>query len=395
MKFFKKWFTKQSPPVNVPTPNRIGNLNGLYVPNTGDIKILGDKVNAIQQALDTLPPPVDLNNYYTKAEIDARQYAVKNADNNFSTSQTIQGHLNSLGLYKNGTSQNIVQIKNQSEKHANILFEQNKTGYRNHCFFNINHKYSNTSEVRLFSIITKNTGEGTFFFCESNKLTFENDTTIDNVATPTSDKQAATKKYVDDAIANSGGNVDLSNVVKTNESANLQGVLYFFGNEQGVVGFAGKAQYSNASYEPGEDNEFTPKSYVDKKVSEINRLLGDGSWKRKKNHTDTINTTVDKKDIVSGLYGYKIGHAGIDYTVSIGGEFGGDTVHYRLTILDVNSRVNFGAAIYYGQAVVDAEGLVRVSSKDKRLWAMSDIDLKPGTSGAIGVQCNILIEIWY
>lgn len=395
MNIFKKWFSKQSPPVSVPTPNKIGNLNGLYVPSNKDIKSLGNKVNAIQQALDSLPPPVDLNDYYTKSEIDNKPYAVKNADNNFSTSQTIRGHLNSNGLYKNGSSQNIVQIKNQTAKNANVLFEQPNAGYRNHCSFNINHKYSNTPETTLFSIITKNTSQGVFFQCENNQLSFENDTIIDNVATPTSDKQVANKKYVDNAVANSGGGVDLSNVVKTNESANMEGALYFFGNPNGVVGFAGKAQYSNASYEPGEDNELTPKSYVDKKVSEINRLLGDGSWKRKKNHTDTINTTVDKKDIVSGLYGYKIGHAAINYTVSIGGEFGGDTVYYRLTILDANSRVTFGTVIYYGSAVVDAEGLIRVSSNNKTIWTISDIDLKPGTSGSIGAQCNILIEIWY
>lgn len=133
---------------------------------------------------------------------DHSNFAVKNGRNNFTVSQVINGHLESLGLYKLGASQNILQIKNQNAKDANILFEQNNVGYRNHCYFNLMHKFSNKNEVKLFSISTRQENAGIYFLCESNKLTFENDTTIDNVAEPTTDKQAATKKYVDDAIAN-------------------------------------------------------------------------------------------------------------------------------------------------------------------------------------------------
>lgn len=74
LKKIKGWFTKQSPPISVPTKG-LGNLAGLYIPKEGDIKKLSNKVNDLQSAIDNLPPP-------TPAP-DLSEYAKKNENNSF------------------------------------------------------------------------------------------------------------------------------------------------------------------------------------------------------------------------------------------------------------------------------------------------------------------------
>lgn len=380
MNIIKKWFSKKSK-VEIQQPKTTTRLFSLYG-ESDLIEQLRIKINEIENTLNNLPEIPDLP--------DLSKYAVKNADNNFTTSQTIQGHLNSLGLYKNGSSQNIVQVKNQSEKHANVLFEQPKTGYRNHCFFNITHKYSNSADVRLFSIITKNTGEGTFLFCENNKLTFENDTTIDNIATPTTDKQAATKKYVDDKVA-SIPSVDLSNVVKTNESANLEGQLYFFGNEQGVVGFAGKAQYSNESYEPTENNEFANKGYVD---SEINRNLNiRNNFSPYIYKIENISLRPFKKDLGDSLYLYLL-HPNNRVLLSLGVQYQQKQIFYKVTALTLQrDDLCVGTVVSQGDAVVAPGGTLTVGFNGETS-AISTFDLHPGAVGYFDANVKVLVEIF-
>lgn len=358
MKVFKKWFTKQSKVVLTPenTSTRLFSLYG----ETNSLEQIKSKIREIENTLNNLPEIPQLP--------DLRNYAVKNADNNFTTSQTIQGHLNSNGLYKVGARQNIVQIKNQGAKEASIVFEQNNAGFRNYSYFNIMHKYSNTNEVKLFSLYTKNTNEGIFMLCENNKLTFENDTTIDNIATPTTDKQAATKKYVDDKVASipTPPQVDLSNVVKTNESANLAAQLYFFGNDNGVVGFAGRAQYSNASYVPSEGNEFAPKSYVDSRTSTI--PVGKRTW--------GSTVTVTKTDFANGIF---------KYTASVGISGWGNGTYCVLVQRDlaITSNANSQQA-NIRNSFTQTDALIVVVNNNTpqiEIELLSTRDLKPGSTG--------------
>lgn len=63
----KGWFSKKSPPLDIPSKG-IGNISGLYIPKNSDIQKIGKKVNEIQEVIDNLPPVPDLSEYAKKNE---------------------------------------------------------------------------------------------------------------------------------------------------------------------------------------------------------------------------------------------------------------------------------------------------------------------------------------
>lgn len=367
MKVFKKWFTKQSKVVLTPenTSTRLFSLYG----ETNSLEQIKSKIREIENTLNNLPEIPQLP--------DLRNYAVKNADNNFTTSQTIQGHLNSNGLYKVGARQNIVQIKNQGAKEASIVFEQNNAGFRNYSYFNIMHKYSNTNEVKLFSLYTKNTNEGIFMLCENNKLTFENDTTIDNIATPTTDKQAATKKYVDDKVASipTPPQVDLSNVAMKNQPNQ------FTAQQDMTLIRVGQGELLNVT---GLPNSLVNKQYVDSKTSlskiyrkyfgsgsvNINKYDGPSGWYRYSWWTYITNRDFANKDVLV-----------FTKTQSLGS---GD----NRTSTNSNNSWNTDNTYLF---TADANGRVQVSGD-----CFSTVDLKYGGTGNFtgnfnAVECYLMV----
>lgn len=68
----KGWFSKKSPPLDIPSSG-VGNLVGLYVPKYDDIKKISNKVNEIQDVIDNLPPPTptpDLSDYARLSQVN-------------------------------------------------------------------------------------------------------------------------------------------------------------------------------------------------------------------------------------------------------------------------------------------------------------------------------------
>lgn len=202
-------------------------------PSTGANPQLEQQVNQIDNRLTSL------SNIAAKTNID----------NTFTTHQTIQGYVkNSAGLYKDGTTQNIVSIKNQSSKEANIIFIQDSTGFRNYCNFHIKHRYGNQTDaqaISLFSIETRNTDVGIFIGAESNKISFKNETTLDNVKTPTGNLQAANKAYVDSKVPEW---TILKNQTLNFKTTNLQWNAPDAFNEPGIYEFRIEITNGNFNY---------------------------------------------------------------------------------------------------------------------------------------------------
>ena len=207
------------------------------------------QINTKQQEQDTLisqkANTSDLDNYYTKAQVDSKvdtinseittinngvndlttkvetntnsintinnntpNYVVKNATNTITTD-------NFLNKSNNG-SLSLVKMNWRAQKTLSYDYIQDSGSFRNYITHKITLKHLNNPISTLFVLETRNTNQGVFIGCENNLLTFMNGTTINNVATPTSDNQCANKAYVDSQIANIP-QVDLSNYYNKQE----------------------------------------------------------------------------------------------------------------------------------------------------------------------------------
>lgn len=329
------------------------NINGIGVARISDVKQLIKEIEKkatkeyVDNAIENIAPP---------PSVDLTNYALKNANNNFVT-QNIKDNAAFLGFVRSQNNQRVGYVGKSSSTTNDIELR---------------------AETNSLNIVAKH----------NINLRSGDGYNVINDKAPTANNHVANKGYVDNAIANiTPPSVDLSNVVKTNESANLMGDLYFFGNENGYVGYAGRAQYSNASYEPSDDNEFAPKGYVDKK---LNGLIRTGAL-RKGVYLDWV-----KSDIVSKLYNYKL------------------VEDQKVEITIPNNLVGRNVAIYLFVSSVEGSGVQRtlfegtltayayISNVNatydlplENINLITTIDLKPGSSGQFNTMTRfegIIIE---
>lgn len=357
-----KWFKRNKDPNYFETTS---NINPIGVARVNDIKKLIRQIEqrATKEYVDQNDTKtLNDSKVYTDQQIanipsvDLTNYALKNANNNFVT-QNIKDNAAFLGFVRLANNQRVGYVGKSSSTTNDIELR---------------------AETNSLNIVAKhniNLRPGENYNVISEKI-------------PTANNHVTNKAYVDNAIANiTPPSVDLTDVVKTNESANLMGDLYFFGNENGYVGYAGRAQYSNASYEPSDDNEFAPKGYVDKK---LNGLIRTGAL-RKGVYLDWV-----KSDIVSKLYNYKL------------------VEDQKVEIIIPNNLVGRNVAIYLFVSSVEGSGVQRtlfegtlaayayISNVNatydlplENINLITTIDLKPGASGQFNTMTRfegIIVE---
>lgn len=340
-----KWFSRKSKNVDQEI-KQTSNINGIGVARISDIKQL---IKWIEQ------------NKVTKEYVDNQDTTTLESAKSYVDQAIANGGVDLSNYARKDQSNTFTNSQNIKSSAAFLSFTRNdnvRSGY-------VGKPSSSSNNIELR--------------CETNSLILSANNNINlnagngyNViinTTPTANNHVANKGYVDQAIANGG--VDLSNVVKTNESANLEGQLYFFGNDQGVVGFAGKAQYSNSSYEPVESNEFANKGYVDSKISQGTTTV------RKNGYYKWV-----KSDITSGLYNYKFKDNQI-ITINIKDNLVGKTVGIFLYLSSIDSSTNSNV-IYDGKLI----GYAYVSNVSQTynvrlepINILSTLDLKPGALG--------------
>lgn len=199
----------------------------------------------VNQRIDSLPQP-DLSNYYTKQEVDASQEAQNTRID--SNQDLINQNIEDIGLKANQSDltalENIVNTKANADDLNNYLLKQNTSdttvvietqgqayfnfnkiqptaGFRNYTGIKLNVKHGSTAPLEeAFKIYVKNSNDGVFMTCENDKLSFDNATTINNIANPTNANEAANKDYVDNAIRGIPS-VDLSGYYNKGETNQL------------------------------------------------------------------------------------------------------------------------------------------------------------------------------
>lgn len=319
--------------------------------------------------------------------------AFVNKKNRFNTDQAVNGYIDSYkGFWWQGANLRLGTLKYQTTKQISFMFIQDKNvGYRNFSGFALQHKISTQADadaITFFKVELRNTI--TTMNCWGNYLEFEELTRIGKVDTPTNDNDVANKKYVDDAIANGGGGVDLTQYAKLSES-NVFGrdTTQTFNNIE-VVNLAGFRQYPLVNIsgyeEPTQDLELVPKFYVDE------------------NNTGTYiyesglhEFRINKKDIVSGLFYYFVHDINIPVSLIPSKLFGKKCIFIaEINSLELPSGQSFRTSIYLGSYNVN------IGNNDTLIGATSNIgfvlnqDLKPGAIGEIVVDGNykvILIEV--
>lgn len=330
----KNWFTKKSKVV-LKEPKQTTRLFSLYG-ETIDLTRVKNKIAEIENTLNNLPELPDLSAYYTKTEtdnkfydkteIDAIPFAKTNVNNNF-VNQAIKGNTAFLEFRKqNNDRKGYIGIEENTSQDIHLRAETNS------LFLRAQHDIYITP-VRN-AIYNKQ---------------------------PVEDNHITNKKYVDDKFA-SIPQPDLSNLAKLNDPNNFMGNINLFGNTAGVVGFSGKAQYTDGNYVPVEGNEFANKGYVDQRTKPTyGNITTFGS-----SHTFT------KYDILSNLYKYTT----TSRVVVTNGTYLVTT--YNLSISANNRQVNYQNSIDQSNCLI-----IRVTDNYLNIPVnvVSKIDLKPGSTG--------------
>lgn len=93
---------------------------------------------------------------------------------------------------------NTIQVTNNSSKYFNFDFVWTGTGYRNWSGINLRVKHDNANFEDMWKVEyrAQNT-DGLYMYCVNNKLTFDTDTSLIGIATPTVANGAVPKSYVD------------------------------------------------------------------------------------------------------------------------------------------------------------------------------------------------------
>lgn len=173
------------------------------------VNTINGEITTINNGVNDLTTKVETNtNSINTINNNTPNYVVKNATNTITTD-------NFLNKSNNG-SLSLVKMNWRAQKTLSYDYIQDSGSFRNYITHKITLKHLNNPISTLFVLETRNTNQGVFIGCENNLLTFMNGTTINNVATPTSDNQCANKAYVDSQIANIP-QVDLSNYYNKQE----------------------------------------------------------------------------------------------------------------------------------------------------------------------------------
>lgn len=175
---------------------RIGNIT-LATINEGDLQTVGTQPSSL------------VNKQYVDNAITNNTPSVSNAvlttgDQTISGTKTFNSPLvfpNRRAIYTTSDNMTVAHINTQSQKFLKFDFEQTTGGFQNYGWLQMNAKYLNNAWSEIFSIGFKNqdaaANQGVWMNCSHNKFSFGQPTKVSNVATPTSDKDAANKQYVD------------------------------------------------------------------------------------------------------------------------------------------------------------------------------------------------------
>lgn len=347
----KGWFSKQS---KITPPKKTSLLFDLYGERQ-EYEYLKAKIAEIENVINNLPPPTPLP--------DLSNYAVKNANNNFTANQSISGNTAYLEFKQGAVRKGYIGKSSERADDVEVRAETNslKLGAKHNI------------------ILETGTGYNTLLDKQ-----------------PTANNHVVNKQYVDtkirqeiDAIPPSSG-VDTTNLAKLNETNIFTGLNSFNGNVLfgDVVGIGNVIAYGNADYEPVEDGELISKYYLNQQLNNIFSQPFKRYWFAKPSR----NLRVRQRILSNGIYAYKL-LSSFSESIYLGDEYGGENAICKSTMLSVGN-VYFGVVNEFKTYQVDGNGYIRPSTYTNSNWIISDVKLLPSDNDENEVLAQCLFEVY-